>query len=190
MNEQQLVSIVEKNANKVARAVDNLMDQQTMVQRLTMEYNTLNREIGTLHAQGMYTHSSQSARLRELGNQLSMEQRALVDKQQLLQRYNNEYNTSRTIMLNFRNQRIAREHAGPQASVEVCAICRDTLDADVCRLSCGHRLHCECSYHVDICPTCRAPINERTPQFGKRRKRKTSKRNGALIFNEIKYLSK
>jgi hypothetical protein len=182
--EQQLVSIVEKNANKVARAVDNLMDQQTLVQRLTMEYNTLNQQVS------IDSNNEQKIQLRELGNQISMEQRALIDKQQLLNRYNTEFNQSRTSMLNFRNQRIAREAAGPQANIEVCAICRERLDADVCRLNCGHRLHCECSYHVDICPTCRAPIDARTPEFGK--KKKFDKRNGALqhVNNEIKYLSK
>ena len=177
--EEQLRTAALRKGDLLAEAVDNLADTQTEINQMQMQYKTIDEEINDLHSQGIYNHPQQSARLRELRDQIRLEKLVLTDKEQKLQRANTLFNDARRVLMNFRNQQAQRLAAQPQDSVEVCGICREPLpDQEVCRLNCGHLLHCHCSQFVDNCPVCRSDITARVPQFGKKRSK----------ISEIKYL--
>ena len=72
---------------------------------------------------------------------------------------------------------------------DVCPICLNDLETDICKNTCGHLYHCTCisnwANRSDVCPVCRAPLNLvriNINHFGKN----TLK----LINNHIRYLKK
>ena len=76
---------------------------------------------------------------------------------------------------------------------DVCSICLNNLEIDICRNTCGHLYHCNCintwANISNTCPVCRAPLNLvqiNINHFGKKIKRNKIK----LINNHIRYLKK